>query len=988
MGRLHGAFFTIVSTHLQRAAICSRRIVIALFAVLMFGPPGQADTGDVIDDFLPAATGVRWCVTSAGNQAGVVWADIDADGTYDTQVVFTTISGQAYVDYSGTGDKRYYFTPFVSLAACPDSTPTTSERGRYVIHFVDILAPGFVWNDPATWTYKRIPALSLRASHDLSLRTGVDLADAYQLVQAYRNLSQTDLITGSATPLGGSWTEYGFSDDTGIMELYISTDFGENELDEFILHEATTPTEPGVVMLFDTSGSMSWDHNGTYGVPVDQQRLSLAKRAAIPFMDLLNIHGAGTTRFGIATFPPHPWSGAVGCNGQMITDMTETNGTSHDAAINVTIPGLVAEGNTPLLAGVNTARDMLSSETRKAIVLLSDGYHNCPTTVEAGDADYTALVNGLTDAGVRVYTIGFARPGDVDNHFLDELSSATTGEFADVTQDAGFDPGAWDPATALSSFYSKILADGLGLAVSADPLAVIDAGITKQHMVAVNPLDRKVSFFVSWATPTAGRLGVTVKSADGVVVEGGSMPGVQVYQGDTYKIISVDKSFLQLPGKVGMNNWTIDIDGGQLSPGTREHYQYSVINDSALKMSATLDKNSYRTGDAITLTARLAEPGKPLLSLGNVTVTITRPNDGAGNWFAENSINAKKLATIPTMQDNETLHDLQRKATFLTDVRKVAFPQRSGPLTLGLYDDGSHGDSMAGDGIYTNRYSDTVREGTYSFYFQANGNSSDGKPFEREALIQKYITVNVDPDKVVVTVIPRMDPVGNMHQYRVVVTPKDRYGNYLGPRYGSQITMTTTKGSFSGGIKDGLDGSYRQLLNVPMAVNAADVDVGLNVRGESLNFNLADRLSMRRASAHIGLAIPRGSFNNSYNTGLSLEVDIEQRLAPQLLAVGVLGFNQFDGATAGVSDTYWWNLSANLKYEFTTDPLRAYVNGGAGLYVPESGSSKGGYNIGVGVDYDIPSGWTFELGAEYHNIFTSGSKTQFVVPHIGGIYRF
>lgn len=954
---------------------------------MLLGTNVHADTGDVIDDFLPGATGVKWCVIAGNYQAGAVWADVDADGTYDTQVVFTTVSGQAYVVNEGGGDKTYFFSPFVTLADCPASTPTTSERGRYVIRFVDILAPGFAWDDPTSWSYKRIPALSIRASHDLSVRDGIAFGDAYQLVQAYRNLSQTDSITGSTAAVGG-WTEYEFSDATGIMELYVSTDFGENNLDEFILRQAATPTEPGVAMLFDTSGSMSWDHNGMPGVPVDQQRLTLAKRAAIPFMDLLNTHGADATRFGIATFPPHPWSGASGCNGQVITAMTATNAASHDTAVNVTIPGLLAEGNTPLLAGVNTARDMLGSEARKAMVLLSDGYHNCPTSVEAGDASFTALVNGLTAAGVRVYTIGFARPGDVDNHFLDELASATSGNWSDVTQDPGFDPGVWNPATALASSYNKILADGLGLAVSADPLGVIGAGTTARHLVAINGQDRKVSFFLSWVTPAAGRLGLTVKSADGVSVEAGTMPGVQIHQGDTYKIITVDRSFLQQPGKVGANRWTIEVNGGQLPPGVQEHYQYSVINDSALKMSAALDKGSYQTGDTVTLTARLAEPGRPLLNARNITVTITRPEDGAGNWFADHGVTAKELATIPATLNNESLHDVQRKAIYLTDMRKVRFPERSGPMVMRLYDDGSHGDQMAGDGVYTNRFTDTVKEGAYSFYFQASGNSSSGDGFDREALIQKYVTVNIDPDNVVVAVIPRDDPVGDSRQYRVVVTPRDNYGNYLGPRYGSQIAMTATNGSFVGGIKDELDGSYSQLLSVPLAVSAADVDVGVTMRGETMAFNLADELNARRVSVHLGLAIPRGSFNNSYDTGMSFAVDIEQRLKPQLLALGVLGFNQFNAASSAVSDTHWWNLSANLKYEFSSDPVRGYVNGGIGLYLPESGSSEAGYNVGIGVDYDAPFGWTLELGADYHEISTSGAHTKFVVPHIGGIYRF
>ena len=50
----------------------------------------------------------------------------------------------------------------------------------------------------------------------------------------------------------------------------------------------TPSDDPGVVLLFDLSGSMNWAPDGATGVPAAQQRLSIAKRAAKPFVELLN----------------------------------------------------------------------------------------------------------------------------------------------------------------------------------------------------------------------------------------------------------------------------------------------------------------------------------------------------------------------------------------------------------------------------------------------------------------------------------------------------------------------------------------------------------------------------------------------------------------------------------------------------------------------------------------------------------------------------
>ncbi len=68
--------------------------------------------------------------------------------------------------------------------------------------------------------------------------------------------------------------------------------------------------------------------------------------------------------------------------------------------------------------------------------------------------------------------------------------------------------------------------------------------------------------------------------------------------------------------------------------------------------------------------------------------------------------------------------------------------------------------------------------------------------------------------------------------------------------------------------------------------------------------------------------------------------------------------------------------------------MRPYVNGGVGLYIPETGSSKAGYNVGLGLDYSPIPGWTLDLGIDHYEVFTSGANTRFMVPRIGGVYRF
>jgi hypothetical protein len=140
-------------------------------------------------------------------------------------------------------------------------------------------------------------------------------------------------------------------------------------------------------------------------------------------------------------------------------------------------------------------------------------------------------------------------------------------------------------------------------------------------------------------------------------------------------------------------------------------------------------------------------------------------------------------------------------------------------------------------------------------------------------------------------------------------------------------------------------------------------------------------------SFHLGSSIPTGNLNQLYNPGLSLGWNLDYHFTSQISLVGYLGYNRFNSGLPGIDDTYWWNISANLKYEFNTNPLRPYINGGAGIYLPKNGKVKPGVNFGLGWDFSINANWIVELGGDYHHIFTGGTGTSFFTAHIGLIFR-
>lgn len=595
----------------------------------------------------------------------------------------------------------------------------------------------------------------------------------------------------------------------------------------------------GVVLLFDTSGSMSWLPDGTLPSPGEEYkiRINLAKEAVYPFMDLLNVHGGLKVNFGISTFPSHP--STPPCIAEVVTPITLVTTPSTDFAKLTTIPGLITEDNTPLLAGMQSSHGMVEPFSRPAIVLLSDGYHNCPGWLPPGDPTgdpvVAALIEQLQRESVRVFTIGFGKPTDVDHPLLEALANVTTppgfmgSQFYDVTIPS-FDPSVWDPATALQSTYKSILVDVLGLESVTDPLGVIDGGTTRSFAAKLNEHDRRASFYISWKTPQNGRLQLIVKSSDGQPVLP-IMSGVTTYLGETYGVLTVERDFLLQPGKVGPNPWSVQIQAGQFVG--KENFQYSVIVDSALKLRAALDRESYGTGDTIILTAQVTEAGEHVTGLEEIYVDVTAPEDGIGNWFVKNKVSTSDLSSIPDRQGSERLNTVQRLGRYLTDIRKIPFPGPRPTQTIHLYDDGTHGDSVVNDGIYSNSYSGTTREGVYGFHFRASGPTALGNGFDRDRRIQKYIKINISP-KVSLIDILKISIKGDFKRFDLGITPRDALGNYLGPGYSNSLIFQTPQGRVIGKTEDNLDGTYKQVIEVPKSLKARDVNLSISTKRQFL----------------------------------------------------------------------------------------------------------------------------------------------------------
>ena len=414
-----------------------------------------------------------------------------------------------------------------------------------------------------------------------------------------------------------------------------------------------------------------------------------------------------------------------------------------------------------------------------------------------------------------------------------------------------------------------------------------------------------------------------------------------------------------------------------------------IFPDTGLNVRTGFDRNEYETGETVTFTAVITKDNIPVTGLKSITVSVTRPLEGTGNWYASNSVGANELETIPEKMGDETLSDLQRKTVYLIQKRKVPPPGRTAPVKFQLYDDGTHGDKEKGDGIYTGQYKNTKTEGTYSIRVHAAGGT-----FERATTVQTHVMVKPDPGySAPVTrwldIFPGDPP---QYLYDVEIIPKDRYGNHMGPGHPVGVNVIDgNKGNSNSSVllKDNLDGTYTGKLSVTQSEYNAGALFEFIIDGKP--FTTVKKIPGFKkwfSGIHVGTGIPIRSFDEDYNPGIGFGCRLGYRPAPKFSLMLMLGYNSFRADSPGNENIHLWSISANLRSEIVKNPFRVFVKAGAGIYFPGSGSAKRGVNIGAGAAYLLKTDWFIEVGADFHLVNSIGTDPNFMVTYAGLVYRF
>jgi len=654
-------------------------------------------------------------------------------------------------------------------------------------------------------------------------------------------------------------------------------------------------------MLLDCSGSMRDKTDASPTSVEEESRLYLAKQPAKEVLNWVDGFTTGQGFLGLSTFPAcgsltTQVPGQIDIVANTRSTITALLGSSGGL-------GLKPGGWTPMQSGIEAAvQDMKSRienpslppyvadrpNLRQTILMLSDG--------EETHGSAALTIPSLVTNGIRMYTIGYGDP-DAGTNFslLGELAQETGGRF--------WDSNALD-ILDLRNAYKNAIREWLGLESLVDPAGLIRAGQERQHKVCVDDRAYGLTFVADWDRAATGGINFTLVSPTGEVITPATS-GISYYSDRMFAQYVIRGN--RVRGGAGAGEWTLNLTGGSSIPsGQDTRYSYGAMAQTSIKVVPVI-KGDRWTGGTRLLEVQLVNWGPPVVGTGGVTPTtpggvkptpgpsptpvgpttapvitvhIDAPAASFGTWLATSDVQREwffaakppirtgsrsspvnllyaqagqetttRARTAPNPIEGEPATIAQRKAWAITNIGKRPFDDSRSRTSLRMYDDGTHGDRVAFDNIYTAEAPAYRYDGTYRFAFDVKTPGVSRRTcVERDIRVNELVVARLTPplireniawhakydvdlffDPHVPELLPRREVPPGFKRSVAVFTPKDSLGNHWGPGRASVIQFSARNAKLIGPVIDNWDGSYLQVLEHRsndgpiIAVNAAGV---------------------------------------------------------------------------------------------------------------------------------------------------------------------
>lgn len=535
---------------------------------------------------------------------------------------------------------------------------------------------------------------------------------------------------------------------------------------------ASPPAPPvplDVMVVFDRSGSMA-----SSAPPVGRTKLEEAQDAAALFVQLVREEEGD--RVGLVTFsstasldrPPGP---VATVKPLLVGPSPFTTGD---------IGAISAGGSTSIGAGIGGALLVFGSGSPndRAVILLSDGLQNTAPMIEE--------VEGFLGS-TKLCVIGFGSDAEINGPLLSRIAREHGGDFTRAVD-----------GLALRKFFGLCFGNIFETGALDDPEFLLRAhqAESEPHQFSVCGEER-ITLVLGWDDPSTP-LRAHIRTPSGKLI---NEKRTETARGRTWVFWRIP-----LPHNGERDGtWQLTVDrvpvGGEFPPPpTDVRYFFLVVSAGGPKLVYLGGPSRVYTGDTI----------DPLVGLhyrngttprAEVELTIEVPTVALGQLVTEAGLRPPVTSADAVNAFHATLQAIQRQAGGV-------LPVPTSTVRVPLFDDGAHNDgAMEPDGVYNHRLEDLTRaEGTYQF--SAVATYGEGCRATRRAFWSIHVEPGIDPDRSDVTVVNVTDQPDGRHGTLVIV-PRDRYGNPLGPGRGDGFTVSPLPGvRVDGKVKDRGDGSY------------------------------------------------------------------------------------------------------------------------------------------------------------------------------------
>ncbi|HSY49289.1 MAG TPA: vWA domain-containing protein [Thermoanaerobaculia bacterium] len=475
-----------------------------------------------------------------------------------------------------------------------------------------------------------------------------------------------------------------------------------------------------------------------------------------------------------------------------------------DAIIN-NVNTLTPGSSTSIGSGINEAMKQwkLDPAHDLSLIVVTDGMQNTAPLIEPTASGFLGLVpvsgfpQELRKRFVPIQTIGFGTPAAVDETLLKNISFETSGvSYISANATTMFDVLGM---TLIALLKGNSASMGL---VHHDTMT--GKGPSGPQPVIIDHSAQRVVFSVQWAPPTRFALDLEVFRPNGTAAVPDSAEKTPQGSFQTFNIKPTD-----------LGTWTVRVKRGINQTADPVPYTLSaIILERHLDYTLSVAPGRAATGDTLTVSAIVDWDGKRLAGLppGSIRVRIQRPPASLGTILHDQRYPDKSSGnTITPTGDILTPYD--RKLDALTNDGLLKRVTPADVATLDLKEQSP--------GVYAGTFDQTTVAGSYGFEAALDWDIERTGHVHRVERLEAFVKVKPDPTKTEVKVT-RPDS----RTVVFAVTPRDQFGNYLGPGYAALVkARLNSTGRIAGPTEPEPNGTYVfTVLDVP-AGQTPDVEI-------------------------------------------------------------------------------------------------------------------------------------------------------------------